>query len=51
MICIKITDEGIMPVYAKSGAISLLSDCDGYIIIDRNREGIKQGEEIEVYLF
>ena len=51
ILCIKLTDEGAIPVYGKSGVISLLSESDGYIIIDRNCEGLKAGDETEIYLF
>lgn len=51
ILCIKLTDGGAMPIYGKSGVISLLSESDGYIIIDRNCEGLKAGDETEIYLF
>ncbi len=51
ILCVKLTDEGAMPLYGKSGVISLLSESDGYIIIDRNCEGLRSGEEAEIYLF
>ena len=51
ILCVKLTDEGAIPVYGKSGVISLLSESDGYIIIDRNCEGLKAGDETEIYLF
>ena len=51
ILCVKLTDEGAMPVYGKSGVISLLAESDGYIIIDRNCEGLKAGDEAEIYLF
>ena len=51
ILCVKLTDEGAIPVYGKSGVISLLSESDGYIIIDRNCEGLKSGDEAEIYLF
>lgn len=51
MLCVKLTEEGAMPLYGKSGVISLLSEADGYIIIDRNCEGLKAGNETEVFLF
>lgn len=46
-------DEGYqaMPVYAKSGSISGLSRADGYILIKRSREGLKQGERVWVERF
>lgn len=49
MVAVKIKDGKIYPVFGKSGLVSLLSESDGYIIIDRNREGIFSGEEAEVY--
>lgn len=39
-----------LPVFGKSGMISLLSKSDGYIIIESQEEGIYKGEEREVYL-
>lgn len=40
-----------MPVYAKSGSISCLSRADGYTLIKRSREGLKQGERVWVERF
>ncbi len=51
ILCVRLTDEGAMPLYGKSGVISLLSEADGYIIIDRNCEGLKAGDEAEIFLF
>ncbi|MBQ7117726.1 MAG: molybdopterin molybdenumtransferase MoeA [Clostridia bacterium] len=51
IVCVKLSDEGAEPVFGKSGIISLLSESDGYIIIDRNREGLRCGEETEIHLF
>jgi molybdopterin molybdotransferase len=39
------------PLPSKSGAIFTLVKADGMIRIDLNREGIEQGEEVEVILF
>lgn len=39
-----------MPTFGKSGMISLLSESQGYIIIESHEEGIYKGEEREVYL-
>ncbi|MGH7844833.1 MAG: molybdopterin-binding protein [Candidatus Binatia bacterium] len=39
------------PLPSKSGAIFTLVKADGMIKIDLNREGIEQGEEVEVILF
>ena len=51
ILCVRLTTDGALPVYGKSGVISLLSQCDGYIVIDRNCEGLKSGEEAEIFLF
>lgn len=39
------------PLYAESGAISVLSKADGYIVVGENVEYMAEGEEVEVYLF
>lgn len=51
ILCVRLTDDGALPVYGKSGVISLLSQCDGYVLIDRNCEGLKAGEDAEIFLF
>lgn len=50
VVSVKISDGKFYPLFGKSGLVSLLSESDGFIIIDRNREGIFLGEETEVYL-
>jgi molybdopterin molybdotransferase len=39
------------PVFGKSGMITTLTRADGYIMIDLNKEGLKQGEAVLVHLF
>ncbi len=39
------------PLYAESGAISVLSRADGYIAVGENVEYLAEGEEVEVHLF
>ncbi len=51
IVCVKVRNGKITPLFAKSGIISMLSQSDGYIIIERNREGLRQGETVEVILF
>lgn len=51
LLCVKLTADGVTPVFGKSGIISLLSGSDGYIIIGRNCEGLKQGDEVQVILW
>ncbi len=46
-------EDGIFyatPSFGKSGMISLLSESQGYIVIESHEEGIYKGEEREVYL-
>ena len=35
-----------LPVYAKSGSISALAGADAYVMIPRDREGLKKGERV-----
>ncbi|MBR2455200.1 MAG: molybdopterin molybdotransferase MoeA [Clostridia bacterium] len=51
IVCVKISGDKVQPYFGKSGVISLLSKSDGYIIIDRNLEGLRQGDEVQVFLF
>ncbi|AFA38298.1 molybdenum cofactor synthesis domain protein [Pyrobaculum oguniense TE7] len=39
------------PLYAESGAISVLARADGYVIVPENVEFMSEGEEVYVYLF
>ncbi|MBQ9961374.1 MAG: molybdopterin molybdotransferase MoeA [Firmicutes bacterium] len=45
------TEEGNIatPVLGKSGLIYTMTKADGYIVIDRNLEGLKAGEKVKVY--
>ncbi len=51
IVCIRISDGKAVPAFSKSGFVSVLSEADGYIVIDRNSEGVKTGETVKVYLF
>lgn len=49
MLCVR-TENGIaFPLRGKSGIISLLSQADGYIKIDRDCEGLQKNETVKVY--
>ena len=50
-ICVKTGGRYAFPVYGKSGLLSMLCDADGYIKIDRNREGVKKDETVEFFPF
>ncbi len=39
------------PIRGKSGLITLFTQADGYIRIDRDQEGISSGQEVEVVIF
>ena len=39
------------PVFGKSGLITTLTQADGYITIDLNKEGLKKDENVMVHLF
>lgn len=39
------------PVLGKSGMIYTMSRADGYIIIDKNQEGLKKGQNVQVFMF
>ncbi len=51
IISVKIENETAIPLLSKSGAVSALSKSDGYIIIERNSEGLQKGDIVKVYLF
>lgn len=46
------TEEGYTaePVFGKSGLISVLDKADGYVIIEKNKEGLLAGEHVAVHL-
>lgn len=49
---ISIGEENIaQPVLGKSGMIYTMSRADGYIIIDKNQEGLKKGQNVQVFMF
>lgn len=39
------------PVLGKSGSISVLSDADGYFIIDEPNQGASEGDTLQVFLY
>lgn len=51
IVCVKLENGKATPIFGKSGIISLLSESDGYVIIDRNCEGLKTNEKVTVNLF
>ena len=38
-----------VPVFGKSGIIYSMSQADGYVIMDRNQEGLRKGQRVKVY--
>lgn len=51
IVSVKIVDGKAVPVFSKSGFVSALSESDGYIIIDRDSEGLKTADTVKVHLF
>lgn len=41
----------VTPIFGKSGLINTLVDADGYVMLDRNQEGLQKGAWVEVHLF
>ncbi len=48
---VSISKDHAVPIPIKSGLITTLSRADGFFIINRDSEGIKQGERVNVILF
>ncbi|MBR5424594.1 MAG: molybdopterin molybdotransferase MoeA [Clostridia bacterium] len=51
LLCVRIENGFAVPVYAKSGVISLLTAAHGYTVIPREKEGLAKGAEVLVYPF
>lgn len=51
LIAVRINDGIAEPILAKSGILSNLAKADGYIVINRNLEGLKKGDTVNVTLF
>ncbi|GHU50346.1 molybdopterin molybdenumtransferase MoeA [Spirochaetia bacterium] len=52
-VSLRLAGDGYIaePIFGKSGMISTLTRADGYIIIDKNKEGLQKHESVWVYLF
>ncbi|MBQ6380036.1 MAG: molybdopterin molybdotransferase MoeA [Clostridia bacterium] len=49
-LCVKYTPNGeIVPVHTKSGIVSVLTEAQGFLKIERNAEGVFKGETVEIY--
>lgn len=51
LIAVRLDGGQAVPLFAKSGAVGVLSDADGYITIGRDDEGVLKGDAVEVVLF
>ncbi|MBQ7687946.1 MAG: molybdopterin molybdotransferase MoeA [Clostridia bacterium] len=51
LLCVRLANAEAIPVYGKSGVISLLSAADGFILIPRDCEGLQRGASVEVRMF
>ena len=45
------TGYAVKPIFSKSGHITGLIEADGYFLLDRNTEGMTQGQSVLVHLF
>lgn len=50
-LTVQIDEDYAVPSFKESGAITSISEADGYIIIPENKEVVEKDEEVEVYLF
>ena len=48
---VKLSGDEAEPVFARSGMISPMSAADGYFVMSENREGVRAGETVEVFLW
>ena len=53
LVALSEKQEGLKatPILGKSGLITTLTKADGYTLIDRNKEGLKEGEMVNIQLF
>ena len=51
ILSVKLEGNTVHPVYAKSAFVGSLCESDGYIIIPRNSEGLRENEDVTVHLF
>ncbi len=51
IVPVVLENEYAVPIFRKSGVISVLARADGYIVIGRNTEGLCGDEAVEVHLF
>lgn len=52
MVSLEDSNKGIKawPIFGKSGLMTTLTKSQGYTLIDRNKEGLKVGEKVKVFL-
>ena len=49
-LCVKYDENNeVVPVHTKSGIVSVLSESEGFICIERNAEGMFKGTTVEIY--
>ncbi len=51
IVPVMLCDDVAVPIFRKSGVVSLLSSAHGFVVVDRNKEGLKENEEVDVCLF
>ncbi len=50
-LTVRVSDGHAYPAYKHSGAITSMSDADGYVVLPVNLDVIEEGEEVEVVMF
>jgi molybdopterin molybdotransferase len=52
-VLVQKNDENVSvtPLFGKSSVVSTLSKADGYVVVPEGKEGLEQGESVEVNLF
>jgi molybdenum cofactor synthesis domain-containing protein len=51
VLTVRLIDGEVHPVFKESGAITSMSEADGYILIPVGVDVLEEGEEVEVHLF
>ncbi|HPU01948.1 MAG TPA: molybdopterin molybdotransferase MoeA [Bacillota bacterium] len=54
-VCVKLEQGGngvlAIPVFGRSGMLRMLTHADGFLVIPAEKEGLLEGEEVEVFLW
>lgn len=48
---VSVSNNQAVPIYAKSGILSQMTQANGYVVIPIEEEGVKKGETVKVHLY